>query len=108
MKPYPDFTKHVLTYGETCGYACEITDPTEAARFINDLCLWHIREGHHASLEAAYKTEMVNIGYCAGYYNEETQQRVYRLFGAVHPIFGTAQPTAEEAIEADKKLAGGK
>lgn len=30
-----------------------------------------------------------NLGYMAGYYDQETAQKVHDLFGADHPIFGT-------------------
>jgi len=41
-----------------------------------------------------------NIGYMAGYFGNETRDRIYRLFGAEHPIFGTKHPTPEEAFQA--------
>lgn len=50
-----------------------------------------------------------NLGYMAGYYDDETAKKIHRLFGAVHPIFGTAdyhgKVTPEEALMRGKILA---
>ena len=43
-----------------------------------------------------------NLGYMAGYYSEETRRLIEQKFGAVHPIFGSATPSAEEAYELGK------
>lgn len=32
-----------------------------------------------------------NIGYLAGYYNREDQERIFDWFDVVHPIYGTEQ-----------------
>lgn len=40
------------------------------------------------------------MGYYAGYYDAETRERVERLFGAVHPIFGSVRNTPEEILKA--------
>lgn len=49
-----------------------------------------------------------NLGYMAGYCDHEAAQKVQRLFGAVHPIFGTADyhqtMTPEEAFETGKRV----
>jgi predicted membrane-bound dolichyl-phosphate-mannose-protein mannosyltransferase len=36
------------------------------------------------------KYALSNIGYCAGYYNHKTAQRILKIFNAEHPIFGKA------------------
>jgi hypothetical protein len=59
------------------------------------------------SPEQAATVIMANIGYYAGYYGPETQQKIYDLFGAVHPIFGTPlnpEPTPEEAFQKGVEL----
>ena len=94
---YPDFTRDDLTIGQIYGYAVEVTEPAEAERFMADLLNWHI-EKWHQSPEEARITILSNIGYYAGYYDQETAERCYRLYGAVHPIFGRTQPTAEQAF----------
>ena len=45
----------------------------------------------------------VNIGYLSGYYGATDMRRIQQWFGCAHPIFGTAIPTQEEALEAGKK-----
>lgn len=39
-----------------------------------------------------------NIGYFAGYYSAEIQDKAYDLFETEHPIFGRSHPTPEEAL----------
>lgn len=48
-----------------------------------------------------------NIGYFAGYYDQEKAATIYRVFGTSHPVFGTHRPTAEEALEAGRMLMTG-
>ena len=50
-----------------------------------------------------------NLGYYAGYYDNETRARVEKLFLCEHPIFGSIKengaPTPEEAFNAGKNYA---
>lgn len=39
-----------------------------------------------------------NIGYISGYYDVEDAKRIRRWFEVVHPIFGTTDPTSEDAF----------
>ena len=55
--------------------------------------------------EEALHIIKVNIGYMAGYYDEATGEKIYRLFGAAHPIFGREKPTAAEAFTAGQNRA---
>lgn len=56
--------------------------------------------------EEAEQIERSNLGYYSGYYSYETMEKVARLFGAVHPIFGDmakrSPVTTDEAFEAGK------
>jgi len=45
-----------------------------------------------------------NIGYVSGYYENATRFEICRVFETAHPIFGTSNPTPEEAFELGKKL----
>ena len=51
---------------------------------------------------AAMIVEKANLGYFAGYYDDETRARVERLFRCAHPFFGAiascGPPTVEEAL----------
>lgn len=52
-----------------------------------------------ADRKAAEEMILRNIGYMAGYYNHETAQKVYKLFGAVHPVTGTASYHLEMTLD---------
>lgn len=45
-----------------------------------------------------------NIGYIGGYYDRETQLRLYKLFKTEHPIFGIEEPTFEQALWAGVRI----
>lgn len=57
------------------------------------------------------KIVLSNLGYMAGYYDRETAQKIYDLFGAVHPVFGAPgyhdTVTPAQAFEAGRKHAEG-
>jgi hypothetical protein len=75
-----------ITIGEKYDPAMEITHKEEASKYL-EKCVEHtMRFGK--TREEAMEIELSNIGYYAGYYNQETANRVKELFGAVHPIFG--------------------
>jgi hypothetical protein len=96
MKPI-EFSEHA-TYGEKYHPAMKITDQAEADLYF-EACVKHcMRFGK--SREEAEQIERCNLGYFGGYYDDETQKRVNRLFHTTHPIFGDTRPTAEEALQA--------
>jgi hypothetical protein len=53
--------------------------------------------------------ERANLGYFAAYYNNETRERVERLFKCEHPVFGSivenGPPTPEAAFQAGVAMA---
>src|SRR5688500_17750319 len=98
----PDF-RDGMSYGEMLGPAMEITDPVEAQEYFAAYVGWLAGKWGKSREEAA-ETARANLGYFAGYYDAATQERVARLFGALHPIFGAERPTPEEAVEAGKRL----
>jgi delta 1-pyrroline-5-carboxylate dehydrogenase len=59
-------------------------------------------EKHGKSQEDAVALIKENLGYFAGYYSNETRERVERLFDCTHPYFGKiaekGPPTPEEAF----------
>ena len=92
------------TWGELLGPAMVAKTQEEADALFADmvgLCI----ESYGQTQEEARTACLNNIGYYAGYYDDETAGRVRRLFGAAHPIFGTTRPTAEEAFAKGKDLA---
>lgn len=50
----------------------------------------HYVEHHGKTPTEAIAIIKSNIGYMAGYYDDETARKIHRLFNAVHPIFGTS------------------
>jgi len=57
--------------------------------------------------KTAEKIAKDNLAYYAGYYNEETRQRVERLFKCQHPLFGSIKeqgpPSNQEAFQCGKE-----
>jgi len=68
------------------GPAMMITDRAEAGRYFGDLVRRAMSSGHSA--KKARQIVRDNLGYYAGYYGNETRERVERLFNCEHPIFG--------------------
>ena len=47
-----------------------------------------------------------NVGMAAGYYDSETSRRIYDWFQTAHPVFGTYEPSPEEAFDMGQRSAG--
>ena len=92
-----------MTYGEKYDPAMKVQTQEEAAAYF-ERCVTHTMRFGKTRQEAE-SIERSNIGYFAGYYDSKTAARVYRLYGFGHPIFGTTQPTPDEAFEAGKRMA---
>lgn len=83
------FERDTLTYGERYRPAMDITDPEEARQWFEANVAWNMRVSGR-SREEAVLIEKGNLGYFAGYFDQETMARVHRVFGCCHPIFGGA------------------
>ena len=94
---------HKITFGDKYGPAMKITDQAEADAYF-ERCVLHTMTFGRDRAEAE-QTERINIGYYAGYYDGETQERVNQIFRTTHPIFGASRPTPEQAFEAGKRMA---
>jgi hypothetical protein len=99
--------RHVTgtTIGEIYDPAMEITDPEEAESYFRELVEQGLENranrGDPVSWDEMVRIQKSNLGYYSGYYGHETMERVERLFGACHPIFGSQiahQTTPEEAF----------
>ena len=55
-----------------------------------------MKEGKN--LRLAKKIAKKNIGYWAGYYDEETTKRIWKLYRTEHPVFGKRWPKPDEAF----------
>lgn len=92
-----------ITIGDKYRPAIEVTTKEEAAAYF-ERCVEHCMS-FDKTREEAERIERINIGYFAGYYDYATRQRIEALYGAPHPVFGSSQPTAEEAFNAGVRLA---
>lgn len=104
----PVFTPET-TIGDKYRPAMEIRDQAEADAYFEACVLHTMTFGR--TREEAERIERCNLGYFAGYYDDETRARVERLYRCAHPIFGSiaerAAPTPKEAFEAGVRLTGG-
>lgn len=78
----------------------ELDDPLLFTEFIDDYGTY--LESQHAEEDGRHLARQ-NLGYMAGYYDQETARKVYAAFECEHPIFGTEFPTPEEAFEKGKE-----
>lgn len=130
MKNFTKFNpkgKKRLTYGEVLKPAMEITDPEDAKQYFNTyvefvLCelkndKTKYRQSEAIDIDAMLRKEAEdicksNLGYFAGYYDNETRKRVEELFLCEHPVFGSYKensvPTPEEAFNAGMNYTKGK
>lgn len=96
-----------ITIGEKYGPAMEITDAAEAKAYF-EKCVRHCMS-HGRTREEAEDIERQNLGYYAGYGDNEQRARVELLFDCAHPVFGAikdvAPPTPEEAFRMGKEMA---
>lgn len=105
-----------LTTSDCLDQAMKIKDQKEADQYLKDYIEYmmdntkmtkeecdRILAGDIMTFEAIAK---YNIGYWAGYQDEETRARIEKLFDCEHPMFGKISelgiPTPEEAFECGK------
>lgn len=107
MTKFNPENKETLTYGECLEPAMKITDPEDAAQYLKAYIQFQEKymqeaSGNHTAEEVC----KINLGYFAGYYSEETRERVERLFMCSHPILGSIKsngsPTTEKALTLGK------
>ncbi len=95
-----------MTIGETYRPAMEIKGKGEAGEYFQALVERQMQHFGRSQSDAE-QLERSNLGYFAGYYDNETRLRVELLFACSHPFFGKAKdgiPTSEEAIEIGCRL----
>jgi hypothetical protein len=92
-----------LTAKDALDPAMTITDRADADRYLTAYAEWLVNF-YDLPVESAYKRARHILGYYAGYYDHETRDRVYAMFDAPHPIFGTHHPTPDEAFTAGQRL----
>jgi hypothetical protein len=96
MKPLPS----KISIGDKYRPAMEITTQADADEYFA-VCVQHTMS-FGTDREKAEDIERQNLGYFAGYYDNETRERVERLFRCKHPVFGSiaenGPPTPESAL----------
>lgn len=118
MVQHPDWSNLDLKYGDVLGPAMKITTEREAAEYfaalITYMMRFELREARYEGRPPKTREEIVaiqksNLGYFAGYYDNETMLRVNRLFRTVHPVFGGVPPTTpSESFALGEQWAAGK
>jgi hypothetical protein len=92
-----------LTIAQKYGPAMEIEEQAAADAYF-EKCVQHNMSFGSANRAQAEAFERANLGYYAGYYDNETRERVERLFKCQHPLFGSIKengpPTPEQAFKA--------
>lgn len=103
----PKFHKGMTT-GDALRPAMTITDPDEAKEYF-EAYVQSLVDNYGQPRDEAESVVRQNLGYWAGYYDNETRERVERLFSCAHPVFGSitnrGTPTAEESLAMGKKMA---
>ena len=100
------FNKDSKTYGGLLLPAMEITEQDDADQYLEAYILF-IQEHEGKDRTQAKYLAKTNLGYFAGYGNNEDRKRIERLFKCAHPIFGKAEehvPTPEEAFNAGVRM----
>lgn len=98
-QPFPE----LITIGDKYGPAMNLANQDAADAYF-ERCVEHTMTYWEKSRAEAEAIERINLGYYAGYYDNETRERVERLFDCSHPYFGriaqVGPPTSAEALAA--------
>jgi hypothetical protein len=95
------------TIGELYGPASEVFTEDDADVYFEEVCDYIMTAYvDSASITRAEAAEIArsNIGYMAGYYDKPVRDRMFKLFKCEHPVFGTTEPSPQEAFEAGQRL----
>lgn len=109
--------KWVVNYGEIHDVVLDIVrlhreygDASNIAiEFVDDYATWLEKKNEIPGVldYDGRGSIMSTIGYIAGYEDTETKHLIFELFQCEHPVFGTKDPTPEEAFEAGQEWAKG-
>ena len=107
MTKFNPENKVKLTYGECLAPAMGIIDKEDAKQYFTSYINWQKSNMQESSgKHTAEEVCKINLGYFAGYYDDETRKRVERLFSCSHPVFGriekNGRATGKEAFECGK------
>ena len=98
------------SYREQFDSALACNTKEEAELWMEKEVDYYVKKYGESPTEAASIIK-TNLGYMAGYYDDDSAKKIHHLFNAVHPIFGTStyhlDMTAKEAFELGKKRGKG-
>jgi len=86
--------KEVLTYGDCLSLTMKITDQADADQYFKKYVAHiqgHLNKEPSKDDMTAEQIARTNLGYFAGYYDNETRIRIERLFSCSHSIFGNTK-----------------
>lgn len=96
------------TFGDLLSPAMEIAkagDREAAREYVDAYAEYLSRRNPEWSAQQVEDCIHSNLGYFAGYYDTDTRRAVQDVFNALHPFFGSTDPTPEEAFEAGREWA---
>lgn len=103
--------KESLTLGECLEPAMKITEQGDADQYLKQYIAFiqiSLDKEPRKDAMTAEQIAKINLGYWAGYYDNETRERVEKLFKCVHPISGSIKdngaPTPKEAFESGQAI----
>jgi len=103
MTKFNPHGKTTLTYGETLDPAMKIIEQADADQYLKEYADFIEKQPDFKGNETGISIAKANLGYWAGYWNDETRKRVEKLFKCAHPVFGSIEengvPTNEQAFE---------
>lgn len=96
------------TYGEQFKEAMACKTREKAEEWLKNEIKRHVSL-YGGTPDEAKSIILSNIGYMAGYYSKEHSEHIHKMFGAVHPIFGTPdywdKTKPEDAFQAGVSMA---
>lgn len=95
--------KEILTFGECLQPAMQITEQEDATQYLEKYVAYIQKKLDEEPRDDDMTAEAIakaNLGYFAGYYDNEVRARVEKLFLCSHPIFGKIEETGPITPEA--------
>lgn len=106
MTPFNPKNKNKPTVGELLDPAMQITKQEDADQYLASYIKWIQKDLDKTPNKDGLTAEQIaksNLGYYAGYYSNETRERVEKLFKCEHPVFGSIEkngaPGSKKAFE---------
>lgn len=102
--------KKRLNFQDALAPAMDVQNEKEASEYLTDYINYlnqFFPNGVNDEGQTPEQVAKINLGYFAGYYDNETRERVEKFFMCSHPVFGAIKingaPTNEEAFACGSK-----